>query len=143
MRMKPFKLLRKTGLSLLILALFINLLSCSGKPTKEQYIDSFSEFVDEVTREAKEYTEEDWQKADKQFRKFVEQNSPEYDGLLTSDERKLIGKLEGKYLMLRAKSGFKKMKKELKELKDQGEGFFEAVKENLKDNGIDVDKMTE
>lgn len=129
--------------SLLTLVLFSTIVSCSPKPTKDQYLERFSEFVDEVTKDAKEYSDEDWQKADKQFRKFVEQNSPEYDGLLSADERKLIGKLEGRYLMLRTKSGFKKVKKELKELKDQGEGFFEAVKESLKDHGFDLDKMTE
>lgn len=141
--MKKFKMFQKIVFSLLTLVLFSSIVSCSAKPTKEQYLESFSEFVDEVTKDAKEYSDEDWQKADKQFRKFVEQNSPEYDGLLSADERKLIGKLEGRYLVLRTKSGFKKVKKELKELKDQGEGFFEAVKESLKDHGFDIDEMTE
>lgn len=141
--MKKFKMYQRIVFSLLTLVLFSTIVSCSPKPTKDQYLERFSEFVDEVTKDAKEYSDEDWQKADKQFRKFVEQNSPEYDGLLSADERKLIGKLEGRYLMLRTKSGFKKVKKELKELKDQGEGFFEAVKESLKDHGFDLDKMTE
>lgn len=141
--MSKLSICQRIALSGLALVLFISFASCSPKPTKEQYIENFTEFIDEVTKDAKNFSDADWQNADKQFRKFVEQNSPEYDGLLSADERKLIGKLEGRYLMLRTKSGFKKMKKELKELKDQGEGFFEAVKESLKDNGIDVDKMAE
>ena len=138
--------IRKTMKLSLLASLLLTILlasSCLGKPTKEQYIDQFTAFVDNVTEDAKEYTDADWEKADKQFRKFVEQNSPEYDGLLSPEERKAIGKLEGRYLMLRAKTGLQKAKQGLKELKDQGEGFFEAVKESMKENGLDIDKMME
>lgn len=115
--------------------------SCFGSPTKEQYLDRFTAFVDKVTEESKEYTDADWEKADDKFKKFIEQNTPEYDENLTSEERKALGKLQGRYLMLRAKTGFQKAKQELKELKDQGEGFFEAVKESMKENGLDIDTL--
>lgn len=141
--MRNFRSCLKLVFPVFSLFMLLNLISCSAKPSKEQYIENFTAFIDEVTKDAKDYTDEDWQKADKTFRKLVEQNSPEYDDLLTAKERRLIGKLEGRYLILRAKSGFKKMKKELDELKDQGEGFFEAIKESLKDSGIDVESMTE
>ncbi|MGL4779367.1 MAG: DUF6565 domain-containing protein [Bacteroidales bacterium] len=117
------------------------LFSCDKKMNKETYLEKFTSFIDEVSLKEKDFTEEQWKKADKIFTALADTDNFEFKDTLTVAEKKEIGKLKGKYVVMRAKSGFRKAKKEVKEIMDQTEGFLDSILDELKDSGVELEKM--
>ena len=83
--------------------------------TKESYISDFSEFVQDIENEAGEYSEKDWEKADKKFDQFTGSIYKKYAEELTSDEKIEIAKCQTRYAAQKAKAGIKDFGKSLKE----------------------------
>ncbi|MGL4805357.1 MAG: DUF6565 domain-containing protein [Bacteroidales bacterium] len=125
---------------LIIISSFV-LFSCDKKMNKEKYLQKFTSFIDEISEKGNEFTEEQWKKADKIFTALADTDNFEFKDNLTVSEKKEIGKLKGKYVVMRAKSGFRKAKKEVKEIMDQTEGFLDSILDELKDSGIELEKM--
>lgn len=128
-------------MSLLIITISLMMSSCDHKMNKEQYLDKFTTFIEEVSDKGADFTEEQWTKADKIFGALADTDNFEFKDELTVSDKKEIGKLKGKYVIMRAKSGFRKAKKEVKEMMDQTEGFLDSVLDELKDSGIDLEKI--
>ncbi|MGL5228476.1 MAG: DUF6565 domain-containing protein [Bacteroidales bacterium] len=125
---------------LIIISSFV-LFSCDKKMNKEKYLQKFTSFIDEVSLKGNDFTEEQWKKADKIFTALADTDNFEFKDNLTASDKKEIGKLKGKYVLMRAKSGFRKAKKEVKEIMDQTEGFLDSILDELKDSGVELEKM--
>lgn len=125
---------------LIIISSFV-LFSCDKKMNKEKYLQKFTSFIDEVSLKGNDFTEEQWKKADKIFTALADTDNFEFKDNLTTSDKKEIGKLKGKYVLMRAKSGFRKAKKEVKEIMDQTEGFLDSILDELKDSGVELEKM--
>ncbi len=112
------KTISKLGFLALVMAMMI---SCA--PTsKENYMEKYVSFLDEVSMEYKDYTPKDWEAMDEKFEKFNGEWYQKYEQELSfKDELKLQG-YKMKYAYYRA----------LAEGKSAVDGFVES---------IDVDQM--
>lgn len=112
------KTISKFGFLALVMAMMI---SCA--PTsKENYMEKYVSFLDEVSMEYKDYTPKDWEAMDEKFEKFNGEWYQKYEQELSfKDELKLQG-YKMKYAYYRA----------LAEGKSAVDGFVES---------IDVDQM--
>ena len=62
--------LNKTILVLLFIFSILLINSCSAPWSKEEYLDDYASFIDEVASEYKSYTSKDWKKQDAKYAKF-------------------------------------------------------------------------
>ena len=112
------KTISKLGFLALALALMI---SCS--PTsKESYMDKYVSFLDEVSKEYKDYTPGDWEKMDEKFEKFNGEWYRKYEQEFTFKEELKLQAYKMKYAYYRALA--------------EGKSAVEGIVEN-----IDVDQM--
>jgi hypothetical protein len=84
-----------------ILKLFVFLvgmmaLSACG-PTKENYLKSFTQFVEDVEQNCSSYSDEEWEQKNEEFAEFIGVKKDEVKDQFTSDDQRLIGELEIRY----------------------------------------------
>ena len=108
----------------LFLALVLAIATACSQ-TKESYLDGFKLFVENVQKNAQDYTKADWEKADAQF-----------THQMTSNEKDEIVKLESTYAAL-------KLKKIGNDLKEGAKDAFEKAKDTAKDAAKDVKEGTQ
>ncbi|MDX9770449.1 MAG: hypothetical protein RBT19_08800 [Tenuifilaceae bacterium] len=75
--------MKSVGQVIILLALFS---SCSPQ-TKQQYLKQYKEFVDEVTDNARHYTEADWQQANERYSLFNNQYYSRFKDELTLEDK--------------------------------------------------------
>jgi hypothetical protein len=117
-------------LSLIVLALLV-VTACDKK---QHAIDKLSDFVEKVEKNSPEFTEEGWNKADKEFEDLVaETEKYEY----SSQEVKRIAELKGRYAGIKAKNSVNKLiegiDKAANEIKGTIEGFTDGIIGNSKE----------
>jgi hypothetical protein len=118
---------------IIILVVIIYLLSsCSPK---EKYHD-LQKSVNEVQKNADNFTNEDWDKYDKEIEETKEQLNTDRDKY-TPEEIEKMNKLIGKYYALKASDKASNLKQDLKDASQQLEGMYETIfkgsEENLKE----------
>lgn len=111
----------------LMAALFCLLFICSCDK-KQSAIDHLSDFVEKVEKKAPEYTEDDWEQANKEYEELIaEIGKYEYSG----EETKQIAEMKGKFAGIKAKSSVNKfidgIDKAAKEVKGVIDGFTEGL----------------
>ncbi|WP_444092496.1 DUF6565 domain-containing protein [Bacteroides sp.] len=99
--------------------------------TKESYLDGFKLFVENVQKNAQDYTKADWEKADEQFTKLKDSYN-KFSEQMTSNEKDEIVKLESTYTALK-----------LKKIKEGAKDAFEKAKDTAKDAAKDVKEGTQ
>ena len=88
-----------------LMAVMVMMTAC--QQTKEDYIKEFESFVEEVSEECEEYTEEQWEEVTKEFESLVKK-AEEYQDL-TTEEKLELAKVQAKYAGLQAKKGIDKV----------------------------------
>lgn len=112
--------------------LFIIFFSCDSLPplTKEKYIKNYIEFINEVEYNNSSFTEEIWVEKDSLFQKYSKVYFTKFEKKLTSRDKDIIWKLNGKYIGIRAKNASKEiinqLEESMKEIFMGIEGFFEV-----------------
>ena len=117
------------ALSLMMVAAVILMTSC-----KETLPKRFEMFVNHVEKRCDSFSEEDWNKANAQFEKLVDefqQNKSSYN----ADEQKQIRSAATKYLGLVAKSGIKSVTDAVSDILMQLPSFLENIGNFFKDLG--------
>ena len=61
----------KKGYLFVLLVFAFVLGACDAPETKEAYMEKYEAFVDDVSKNCKEYSEKDWEKAVEKYEKFV------------------------------------------------------------------------
>lgn len=84
--------------------------------TKDAYVSSFKSFVEEVNAKAGDYTEKDWEKADKKFSLYADKLYSHFEEELTPEEKAEILKLQASYSAIKVKSSVKKAADKVKDL---------------------------
>jgi len=112
-----------------IMAFAILIFSSCDK--KQSAIDQLCDFVEEVEKEAPEYTEEEWEKVNKEYEELVaEIGKYEYSG----DESKQIAELKGKFVGIKTKNSVNKfidgIDKAAKEVQGVIDGFTKGITED-------------
>ena len=120
---------------IMILFMMLFLTSCEV-PTSMK----FDQYVDEVEKNYKNWTDEDWEISKEKYRKLLEEYETNYESL-TQEERDNINKAIGRYHGILLKNGFKKVDESINgfidRLPSMFEGFmsaFEEEMENIEDN---------
>ena len=95
-----------------LMAMMVVITAC--QQTKEDYIKEFENFVEEVSEECAEYTEEQWEDVAEEFELLVKK-AEKYQDLTTEDKLELA-KVQAKYAGLQAKKGIDKVIDGVKDL---------------------------
>ena len=107
-----------------LLALLV-MFALNACQSKDSYVKDFNNFVNQVELKASEYTDKDWEKADKKFENLSSKLYEKYEEELSADEKAEIIKLQATYAGLKMKSGMKEAAKKMNKL-------FEGLKEGTK-----------
>ena len=86
----------KTILKLFVFLVGMMALSACG-PTRENYLKSFTQFVEDVEQNCSSYSDEEWEQKNEEFAEFIGVKKDEVKDQLTSDDQRLIGELEIRY----------------------------------------------
>ena len=122
--------MKKVVLSVFALFCFMVLTACDKK---QSAIDNLSNFVEKIEKNAPEYTDEDWDKVNKEYDEIIaEIDKYDYSG----DEAKRIAELKGKFIGIKTKDSVRDIvngaDKAIKELV----GTVNGIKEGLLNNEI-------
>jgi len=107
--------------------------SCSFS-AKENYLDDFTAFVSEVEKNYTSLSPEDWEIKDEELKQFTENKFDEHRKALTDEDKKAIGKLVGRYSVVRAKGYGKQFKDGINDAKNYIEGFLEGLSDETNKN---------
>lgn len=129
--MKQLKLMKYLKCTLLIVVLLSQ--SCSFN-AKDNYLDDFTAFVSDIEKNYSSYTPEDWDLKDEEFKQFTETKFDEHSKTLTDEDKKAIGKLAGRYYVVRAKGYGKQLKDGIDDAKNYIEGFLEGLSDETNKN---------
>lgn len=121
-----------------IMVASVLLMSCSTAPSsKDEYIDDYATFIEDLKVNKDNLTEEQWKEKDKAFEKFSNELYGEFEKDLGIAEQIKIGKNAFQYAKMRGTSALKNVKESgelddaIKELKDaiDGDEIKDAIKE--------------
>lgn len=73
--------------------------------TKENYLNDFSSFIEEVKVSSSSYSEADWAEIDKQYDEYAVEKYKKFKSELTPEEMLTISKLKGTYAALKIRKG--------------------------------------
>ena len=90
--------------------LSILMISCDALYTKDDYIQAFSDFVNESSEKANTYTEEDWKSADKKFDHYINTDYQRFKTHLNPLDERALAELRNAYVYLRVNAKYKKTK---------------------------------
>lgn len=107
---------------LLMMLVMFTLSACQSK---DSYVKDFADFVDEVEMSASNFSEKDWEKADKKIEHYATDLYKKYEEELSADEKGEIIKLQGTYAGLKLKYGMKDAAKKMNK-------FLDGLKEGTK-----------
>ena len=124
----------------------LSLVSCSN--SKEEYIDDYSNFIEEVSEKSASYSGEQWEKADSINDVYSSDYYEAYSHEMTDDEKARISRLKGRYLGLRILDVVYDIKEGVEEtvlpvIKDvfnQIEGAVEVIQEEI-EKELDKDSL--
>lgn len=104
--------------------LLLLMISCSLFETKEDYIQDFTSFINDVKASCSNYTTEEWTETDKVYEKFATDKYEKFKAEFTSNDEMTILKLKGTYAVL-------KVRKDAGELFDQAKDLINQTREVL------------
>jgi len=129
--MHQLKLIKCFKYPLLVILLLSQ--SCSFS-AKENYLDDFTAFVSEVEKNYTSLSPEDWEIKDEELKQFTEDKLEEHRDTFTKEDKEAIGKLVGRYSVVRAKGYGKQLKDGLNDAKDFLKGFLEGLTDDNADS---------
>ena len=100
---------------------FLNGCTFDECTSKSLYLVSFEQFIDKVKDDYKNYTDEDWEKADKRFKKLSGECFNKFKDKLDNEDKAKLIKFEAKYTYYRvfANSPFDLKEKDLNKIIDK------------------------
>jgi len=116
-----------------IFFLFIALLffACNVEISKTDYINKYDSFISEVAENKSSYSDVDWNNADSLYIMYSVDYYKRFSNELTSEEKRRINKMTGKYIGYRAIDFGSDIDEALEEFGNQLEGIFETITEEL------------
>ncbi len=108
------------------------ILSLSACQSKSSRIDDLKDFVEEIQKDGEDYTQEQWEKANKKFSQLLDKINSYED--LSEDELKEVAKLQGQYAATVFKNSGKAIMEQMEKAGAVLDGFLEGVDQGLDDN---------
>ena len=75
--------------------------------TKDSYVKDFNSFIEKTEAKAEEYSEKDWEKADKTFDELSTTSYAKFKEELSDEEKGEIMRLQATYAGIKMKAGVK------------------------------------
>lgn len=113
--------------TLILVTLFFSLTSCKEAIFKEQYVSNFENFVEDLRKNHTTYTEEDWKKAEEQYKFYAETEYEKFKNELTPEQKGKVNSIKGSYYGIYAKHKAGDIGDELKDLLQQAEGVLKEI----------------
>ncbi len=108
------------------------ILCLSACQSKSSRIDDLKDFVEEIQKDGEDYTQEQWEKANKKFSQLLDKINSYED--LSEDELKEVAKLQGQYAATVFKNSGKAIMEQMEKAGAVLDGFLEGVDQTLDDN---------
>jgi hypothetical protein len=86
-----------------IIGILTLLYSCSLMMTKESYLEDYKGFINEISNESSNYSENDWESADEEFRKFSKEYYNKFKEEILRKEQIVLAKYEVQYNLYKYK----------------------------------------
>lgn len=118
--------MKKYILLVLLTAGIFYLTSCQSKSSR---IDDLKEFVEDIQKDSKDYTQEQWEKANEKFGQLLEKINS-YDDL-SEEELKEVAKLQGQYAATVFKNSGKAIMEQMEKAGIALDGFLEGIDKGL------------
>jgi len=126
---------------LAVLFTLLLLQSCSQNPqTKEEYLEEYSQFIEQIEEKATDFDENDWEKQEEVYRLFADEYYDQFSGDLTIAEKLQVKGYSIAYNSMKQKDSWKAIGEFIEDISSKGE---KAVEQFLEDAGDDTEKVGE
>ena len=123
----------------IVIALWaLTTLSIGACQSRSSRIDDLKDFVEEIQKDGKDYSQEQWEKANEKFSQLLDKINSYED--LSEDELKEVAKLQGQYAATVFKNSGKAIMEQMEKAGAVLDGFFEGIDQGLDDNEEDENK---
>lgn len=117
----------------IVIALWaLTTLSIGACQSKSSRIDDLKDFVEEIQKDSKDYSQEQWEKANEKFSQLLDKINSYED--LSEDELKEVAKLQGQYAATVFKNSGKAIMEQMEKAGAALDGFLEGVDQGLDNN---------
>lgn len=117
----------------IVIALWaLTTLSIGACQSKSSRIDDLKDFVEEIQKDGKDYSQEQWEKANEKFSQLLDKINSYED--LSEDELKEVAKLQGQYAATVFKNSGKAIMEQMEKASAALDGFLEGVDQGLDNN---------
>ena len=107
-------------------------LSIGACQSRSSRIDDLKDFVEEIQKDGKDYSQEQWEKANEKFSQLLDKINSYED--LSEDELKEVAKLQGQYAATVFKNSGKAIMEQMEKAGAVLDGFLEGVDQGLDNN---------
>ena len=117
----------------IVIALWaLTTLSIGACQSRSSRIDDLKDFVEEIQKDGKDYSQEQWEKANEKFSQLLDKINSYED--LSEDELKEVAKLQGQYAVTVFKNSGKAIMEQMEKAGAALDGFLEGVDQGLDNN---------
>lgn len=117
----------------IVIALWaLTTLSIGACQSRSSRIDDLKDFVEEIQKDGKDYSQEQWEKANEKFSQLLDKINSYED--LSEDELKEVAKLQGQYAATVFKNSGKAIMEQMEKAGAALDGFLEGVDQGLNNN---------
>lgn len=117
----------------IVIALWaLTTLSIGACQSKSSRIDDLKDFVEEIQKDGKDYSQKQWEKANEKFSQLLDKINSYED--LSEDELKEVAKLQGQYAATVFKNSGKAIMEQMEKAGAALNGFLEGVDQGLDNN---------
>ena len=117
----------------IVIALWaLTTLSIGACQSKSSRIDDLKDFVEEIQKDGKDYSQEQWEKANEKFSQLLDKINSYED--LSEDELKEVAKLQGQYAATVFKNSGKAIMEQMEKAGAALDGFLEGVDQGWDNN---------
>ncbi len=117
----------------IVIALWaLTTLSIGACQSRSSRIDDLKDFVEEIQKDGKDYSQEQWEKANEKFSQLLDKINSYED--LSEDELKEVAKLQGQYAATVFKNSGKAIMEQMEKAGAVLDGFLEGVDQGLDNN---------
>lgn len=117
----------------IVIALWaLTTLSIGACQSRSSRIDDLKDFVEKIQKDGKDYSQEQWEKANEKFSQLLDKINSYED--LSEDELKEVAKLQGQYAATVFKNSGKAIMEQMEKAGAALDGFLEGVDQGLDNN---------
>lgn len=137
-------------LNLILIAIIILFVGCSPQ-SKETYLDDYQDFMTEIKKNHKSFSEKDWRKYDEEFNKYSKEWFANFKDDLTWKERIVVEKYTYEYKLYSVKrfvntllnnKDVNEIKQQIKRYKEEGaEKDLEFLLKQAQQAGEETEKV--